>query len=204
MARKLVIVGFLIALSIALYTYFTRENSRAWEQSDLDNKPRIILEDFVLYRYTGAVVNGKLTARLGHLLEPNIVELYGEVKGERTGERGVERVTAESAVAYLKSNSISELVKTNEVVRAEMKGFVNVDFDEHKLSTDYAEYWHDRQEIASNRPVKVDGPNRVIKGDQGFLYQLSDSTLEVFGKVSGQVDDPSTIMGEDGSSETNH
>lgn len=190
MGKKLVIAGFLLCLGFAFYVFFTREHrARRVEVVDSSKQPRLALEDFSLYRYEGESLVAKLTARLGHFYDPNILELDGEIRGERINDEGErETLAAESATAYMKSNSLMKLVdQKTELDRAELNGFVEVGLKEHLLSTDYAEFLNDDKMVRSRRPVRVEGPGRVFIGDEGFKYELENQVLEMQGPVKGVV-----------------
>lgn len=190
MGKKLVIAGFLLCFALAIYVFVTREAKSLREDGPEASKlPRAVLEDFAIYRYEDANLVAKLTARLGHFYEPNVIELDGEVRGERitaSGER--ETIGAESATAYMKApNLVKMMDQKNELDRAELNGFVEVGLKEHLLTTDYAEYLNSAKLVQSQRPVRVEGLNRVFMGDEGFKYGLDTEVLEMQGPVKGVV-----------------
>jgi LPS export ABC transporter protein LptC len=190
LGKKIVIAGFLVCLALAFYVFLTREDrTRKDAQAEAQKQPRVVLEDFSIYRYEAEALVGKLTSRLGHFYEPNIVELDGEVRGERiNGEGERETLGAESATAYMKSNSLMKLMdQTTELDRAELNGFVEVGLKEHLLSTDYAEFVNSDKLVRSPRPVRVEGPGRVFMGDEGFQYEVETQILEMKGPVKGVV-----------------
>lgn len=190
MGKKLVIAGFLICLGLAFYVFLTREiKSRRTDAVDPSKQPRVVLEDFSIYRYEGETLIAKLTSRLGHFYEPNVVELDGEVRGERINGAGDrETLEAESATAYMRSSSLTKLMdQKTELDRAELNGFVEVGLKEHVLSTDYAEFVNSDKLVQSQRPVRVEGPGRVFLGDEGFKYGVESQVLEMQGVVKGVV-----------------
>jgi hypothetical protein len=154
-------------------------------------EPRAVLEDFTLFRYERDVLKAKLTARLGHFYEPNVVELDGEIRGERINAQGErETVGAESATAYFKAASLTKMLdqsQPTELDRAELTGFVEVGLKDHLLTTDYAEYINHDKLVRSLRPVRVEGPGRVFTGDDGFTYSLLTQVLDMQGQVKGDV-----------------
>lgn len=189
MGKKLVIAGFLVCLILAFYVFLTREIKSRHDAGEPVKQPRVVLEDFAIYRYEGDALVAKLTSRLGHFYEPNIVELDGEVRGERMNAEGErETLEAESATAYMKSNSLMKLMdQRTELDRAELNGFVEVGLREHVLSTDYAEFANSDKLVQSRRPVRVEGPGRVFLGDEGFRYGVETQVLEMQGPVKGVV-----------------
>lgn len=188
MGKKLIIVAFLASLGLALWIYLSRETKSLRENLSKrsQREPRLVLEDFTFYRYAGEALTGRLSARLGHFYEPNVVELDGEIKGERLTTDGKETVSAESATAYFKANTLTKMMEQTDLDRAELTGFVEVGVKEHTLSTDYAEYLAGEDLVRSLRPVRVQGLNRVFTGDEGFTYALTSETLQMFGRVKGQ------------------
>jgi LPS export ABC transporter protein LptC len=187
MGRKLTIAAFLICFALALGVYLTREQKmlRQSIQDQGDRDPRIVMEDFIVFRYAGDVLKARVMARLGHFYEPNVVELDGEIRGERVSGDGFETLGAESATAYFNATSLSKMMSDAQLDRAELAGFVEVGTKEHLLTTDYAEYINATKMVRSVRPVRVEGPNRVFNGDDGFSYSVDDQTLEMFGLVKG-------------------
>ncbi len=188
MGKKLVILTFILCFGLALSVYLTREKKSLRENLSKkgQREPRLVFEDFTFYRYTGEALTGRLSARLGHFYEPNVVELDGEIKGERLTADGHETVSAESATTYFKATTLSKMMAETELDRSELTGFVEVGVKDHALSTDYAEYLATENIVRSLRPVRVQGPSRVFTGDEGFTYGLNDETLQMYGTVRGQ------------------
>lgn len=187
MGRKITMGAFLLCLGLAIWVYVTREQ-KALRQSikdQGDRDPRIVMEDFIVYRYTGDALRARIRARLGHFYEPNVVELDGEIRGEQVTSDGHETLGAESATAYFNATSLSKMMSDAQLDRAELAGFVEVGTKDHLLTTDYAEYINTTKMVRSVRPVRVEGPNRVFNGDDGFAYSVDDDTLEMFGTVKG-------------------
>jgi hypothetical protein len=150
---------------------------------------QVILEDFVAYKYDGARLDAKLTGKLANFYEPNLVEIDGDINGERATSEGREFFTAETASAFFKAGSLTGLMeKRLELDRAEISGFVEVGLKNHILTTDFAEILNDRQIIRSNRPVKVEGEGRMFAGEDGFTYDLKQASLYMPGKVKGAVE----------------
>ena len=182
MGKKLVIVGFLLSLALGLYVFVTRDTKSLKENLSKGSirDPRARLED---------LLKAKLKARVGDFYEPNVVQLDGEIRGERltpAGER--ETLGAESVTAYFKSTSLTKMLdQSSELDRAELTGFVEVGMKEHLLTTDYAEYVNSEKVVRSVRPVRVEGPGRVFMGDEGFTYELANQVLNMIGQIKGEV-----------------
>jgi LPS export ABC transporter protein LptC len=190
LGKRLVIVGFLLCLAVAVYVYATRETRSLREnmgQQDTTKAPRVELEDFVFYRYDADELTSKASARLGHFFEPNIAELDGDVHGERQRDDGsIETIGAESAIAYFEATKLtSMLTQKTKLQRVELSGFVEATTQGHLLTTDYAEYIDETETVRSRRPVRVEGPNRVFSGDEGFTYSVPEASLTMLGTVKG-------------------
>jgi lipopolysaccharide export system protein LptC len=189
MGKKLVIIGFLVCCLLAMWVFWSREVKSLRETLNKDvREPRVVLEDFVAFRYEGDAQVGKLTARLGHFFDPNVMELDGEVKAERQTGDGVETLSTESATAYFRAASVSAMMdEKTELDRAELTGFVEVGMRDHLLSTDFAEYRDKDQTVRSTRPVRVEGPHRVFSGEEGFVYDLKKQALSMPGPIKGVI-----------------
>jgi hypothetical protein len=187
MGKRLVIVGFLLCLGIAVYVFVGRDTASLRRNLDVSNKrdARIVLEEFTYFRYSGGDLQAEFGAKLGQFFEPNVVELDGEIKGERYAEDGTETFGAETGTIFFKANSLNQMMEGSQLVKAEMNGFIEVGMKEHLLSTDYAVYMADGNYLRSNRPVRVDGENRVFTSDDGFIYKITQETLQLKGLVKG-------------------
>ncbi|MBM4251045.1 MAG: hypothetical protein FJ146_03665 [Deltaproteobacteria bacterium] len=193
MGKKLVILGFLLSFAFAIYVFMTRETSSIKERINRvsSKEPRVVLEEFIAYRYDGDQLKAKITAHLGEFFEPNVVVLEGEVNGRRIKSKDdIEEIRAESATAYFKPSSLTKMLdpsQANELERAELSGFVEVMLQEHQIITDYAEFIGRDKSVRSSRPVRVEGPGRTFIGESGFVYQLVSQILSMPGKVKGEV-----------------
>jgi hypothetical protein len=194
LGKKLTIVAFLICLGIAVYVFLTKESKSLRDNIQIggSREAQVVLEDFVAYKYEGSRLDAKLSGKLANFYEPNLVEIDGDIRGERATEDGKEFFSAETASAYFKSGSLTGLMDKNiELDRAEISGFVEVGLKNYLLTTDYAELLNDRQMIRSNRPVRVEGEKRLFAGEEGFTYDLNKESLYMPGRVKGvvQLDD---------------
>lgn len=189
MAKNLVILGFLVSFAVALWTYASRDTRSLRDNLASKHKdPRVIMEDFFVFRYRDGKLNSRVTAKLGLFFEPNILEIEGEIRAERYNRLLLETLAAESARATFDAKTLGVMMsqKVN-LDRAELSGFVEVGVKNHLLSTDHAEYSNHDQIVRSSRPVRVDGPGRVFMGEEGFIYSLATETLEMPGVVKGEI-----------------
>lgn len=191
MGKRIVIAAFLISMALAVYVFVTRDNRSISESMNRTSvkEPRVTLEDFTAFRFKGEVMTGKLMARQGHIFEPNIVELDGEVRGERLLADGTRQMaSAESSTGYFKSTSLMNMVnQTAELDRAELTGFVEFNAKGHLLTTDYAEYINKDKMVRSIRPVRIEGAGRVFIGEEGFTYDLLAQILTMTGNIKGDL-----------------
>ena len=195
MGRKVAGVFLLIAFVVSIGTFLGRDRKilRETISSNL-HEYRIKIEDFTVNNYEdGQLVEG-MSAKLGVFVEPNIVEMSGDVRGEKNSEgkssldQSVEKETirADQATIYLNATSLSMLLNQNaEMDRSELTGFVQVGFKDHVLTTDYVEHIREQKIIRSPKFVKVEGPHRSFEGEEGFEYSLEKEILEIRGKVRG-------------------
>jgi lipopolysaccharide export system protein LptC len=188
MGKKIVIVLFLMTFMFAINasrnkTYSSDSLNISSESSE---DPRLVLEEFKLTRYTEASKKMSLKAKLAYFIEPNILELYGNVSGTRFGEKE-EILHADTVMAYFDSESISDLMNQGGLLRAEFEENVSVDFSQHTLRTDYAQYLAEENSLTSMNPVKIDGPKRWFSGSDGFRYEIDKEDLEIYGTTSGEL-----------------
>ena len=160
-------------LGLRLSFFFTRADRTPRDQliSSLDNEPRIVLDDFSIFRYNGHKVESTFSGKLGHFIEPNIVEVYAAVRGVRYRPKNkVETLRCESASALLDADTFSGLMKAKEVelLRAEVEDQVRIGFDDNILSTEFAEYDAKRERVSSYEPVKVDWAKPNYKRGKGI------------------------------------
>lgn len=187
----MIVVGVLLALVCALTVFFARDHGNLVDQFEqgLDNEPRVVIDDFNVYRYDGHKVVSSFSAKLGHFLEPNVIEVYAAVRGTRYRKDSVESIRSEVAKAFLKSNSLSEILKDKEpaLARAEVEDQVRIGLRDNIMRTEFAEYLASKDIFTTREPVQVDGPNRTFVGEKGFDYDLKKEVLNMPGEVKGVV-----------------
>lgn len=189
MAKKLVILSFLVSFIVALWTYASRDTRSLRDNLVARQKdPRVIIEDFYVFRYRRATLSSRLTAKLGLFFEPNVLEIEGEIRAGRYNQGRFETLSAESARATFDAKTLGVMMSQKvDLNHADLSGFVEVGVKNHVLSTDHAEFSKDDQIVRSTRPVRVDGPGRVFMGEDGFSYSLVTETLEMPGVVKGEL-----------------
>lgn len=195
MGRKLASIFLAIVFGVSVWVFFSRERKVLRETiSSKDHEHRVKIEDFTINIYEDGQLTEKMSAKLGVFVEPNIIELSGDVHGEKVADAKAqlaqsvqkETIRADQATVYLRATSLSMLLnQAAELDRSELTGFVQVGFKEHILTTEYAEYIQSQRLIQSPKRVKVDGPNRSFEGEEGFVYSFEQEQLEIKGKVRG-------------------
>ncbi|MGE0171660.1 MAG: LPS export ABC transporter periplasmic protein LptC [Oligoflexales bacterium] len=176
-------------LSIAaVLVFLVREERRpSQREGSADVTPMLSLKEFVVYRYLDDQVRWTVSAKLGNFLDPNVVEVFGSVEGSRVVDDETEIVTAESAVAYLDANSLSDSVKDAQISRVEIDSSVNIAMKNYAIKTDYAEYTVKSQTIESDLPVTVEQKANFFEGQNGFNYNLNKDLLTIKGPLKGVV-----------------
>ncbi|MHA0111282.1 hypothetical protein ACXYUI_29790, partial [Klebsiella pneumoniae] len=62
MGKKLVIAGFIVSMALAIFVFATRETKSLKDSLNKASarEARVVLEDFVVYRYEGDILKAKL------------------------------------------------------------------------------------------------------------------------------------------------
>jgi LPS export ABC transporter protein LptC len=172
----------------AIVVFLLREEKRLPDKdTGGDVTPMLSLRDFTIHRYADDEVKWTVSAKLGNFLDPNIVEVFGAVEGVRGVDEEREVVTAESAVAYLEANSLSESVKNGNISRVEIDSSVKILMKHYAIQTDYAEYAVKKQLIESDLPVTVEQKGNSFEGQNGFNYNLKNDMLVIKGPLKGII-----------------
>ena len=191
MLKSLIIVLFLGCFGFSIWIFLerdTRSLRENIEKAPSHLKPRVILEDFHLRRYEQHRQYSSITAARGAFLAPNKVELYGSVEGWKLNQGKKQIIRTYKATAFFQSESLAELMKQADLERARFSGFVEIDYSDHLLQTDEAEYTARDEKIAGTKFVRVDGPGRWFTGKEGFRLFVKEEVLDVFGKVRGMLE----------------
>lgn len=188
MAKTLSTILFLVAFLFSGLIYLNRDTKTLRENLEQDDTsdPRVQIENFILYRYNGAKLSSELRAKSGEFVDPNSAALVGAVRAVNYTETGEETVEAEQALAIYDAENLGATLSGAELARTKLIDSVVVQYSQHTMYTDYAEYIARKSVIVSDRPVEVRGPGRWFKGQAGFQVDLSDSTVELFGRINGE------------------
>lgn len=191
MGKLLVVVGIVIAFvaSLALFLVQPGHNDTNPISGGVSGEPRIIIDDFAVYRYKGHKLTASLTAKLGHFIEPNVVEAFASIRAVRFKPEGEESLRCEAAHAQFEAEHMRDLLKEKDAMisYAEVEDQVRLGVRDNMLRTEHAQYFAEKDLLTSREPVQVDGPNRTFVGEQGFNFNVLKETLELPGKVRGVV-----------------
>lgn len=183
----LTLIFSLLSIAAVLVFLVREERRPSQREGSADVTPMLSLKEFVVYRYLDDQVRWTVSAKLGNFLDPNVVEVFGSVEGSRVVDDETEIVTAESAVAYLDANSLSDSVKDAQISRVEIDSSVNIAMKNYAIKTDYAEYTVKSQTIESDLPVTVEQKANFFEGQNGFNYNLNKDLLTIKGPLKGVV-----------------
>lgn len=187
MGKNLVVVGFLVCCGLAIYVLVTRGEPDGLSESIHENpEPRISLEDFTLYKYKGHKADATVSGKLALFMDPNMLEVYGSVRGLRHNSEKREFMSAESATIFFETSGLAELmVKEAKVAKAEIEDNVNIGVKYNRLKTEFAELLPEKGILQSELPVSLKGPTGDFRGEKGFRYFLNDEKVKIFGPING-------------------
>lgn len=186
MGRNILVIAFLVTSAVAVMIFLARDDGSLRDQVDSRSRqPVITLEEFALFRYEGHELEATLTGKLATFLEPNMVEMYGNVTGRKYEEDKKEYSSAESATAYFASSGVTQFMKDSRIERAQLENDVRIGIGDHTLSTEFAEFLAPKEVLRSERPVLLYGPTGRFKGGNGFAYHLTTEEMTVFGPLEG-------------------
>lgn len=189
MGKNLVVIGFLLTCGFAAWVFFERDDRLLREHMDPDTSglPRLVLEDFTLYRYENHKVTSTLSARLGQYLEPNLLEMYGDIRGLRHNTERRDLVTSQSALVFFRSRGIRALLENAKIEKVELEDSVMVSSGQNILETEYAEFLPDDNLLRSDLEVRVRGPRGRFTGGNGFVYHTDTEDLLIEGPLKGTL-----------------
>ncbi len=187
---KLVLV--LSTLAVSTSAYLARERGKARDRSSFDanlREARIAFEDFTATRYNAGAVTGVIRAKSGYLLEPNMLELFGDVsirtlKGEG-GKKYWDQLYCETATAYFRATNLIQLLTSSSMDHVDLRGFVKLETRHMTLETDSAVYNSEAGILQSTTKVQLSGPGHYVKGEGGFLFDLRKEHLNMLGPIRG-------------------
>jgi|GEM_PF-2442166 len=195
-AKLFLALATIVLLSLVLRA---RERGKTRNQQTFDTnirEARIAFEDFTATRYTAGQITQVARAKSAYVLEPNMLELFGDVsirslRGKGKNEHW-EQTYCETATAYFRSSNLSQMLTSSAMDHVDLRGFVKFEAGNVSLETDYAVYNHATGILHSEAAVMVRGKGHHFKGDGGFSFDVRKENLNVAGPVrgGGQVEIP--------------
>ncbi len=165
MLRKKMLTWLFLAVFFAsLGLFFFRKASHTHQHNDGSQKSaQIVLEDFKLSRYQGTKVQSGASGKLAYFYDPNLVEVLASFDVFRLSKDGrPERLKAEMAKAYLKADSISELMEAKNLLISQglVEDHVVIQSNDHELESDQVWYQGTGNILHSEKKVFAKGPKR--------------------------------------------
>ncbi len=187
---KLVLVLSALALSTAAFLARERDKARNRPVYDANlREARITFEDFTATRYLSGSVTSVARAKSGYLLEPNMLELFGDVSFRALKGNGKkqywEQLYCETATAYFRSNSLAQMITSSSMDHIDLRGFVKLETRDVTLETDSAVYTQGNGILQSSSKTQLSGPGHYVKGEGGFSFDLRKEELNLFGPIRG-------------------
>lgn len=199
MDRRAKLFLVLATMVVSSLVFVARERGKSRNQVAYDanlREARIAFEDFSATRYLAGRVTQVATAKAAYLLEPNMLELFGDVSVKSLRGAGRqefwEKLYCETATAYFRSSNLSQMLTTSSMDHVDLRGFVKLESKNMTLETDYAMYNHAPGTLQSQAAVMIRGTGHYFRGDGGFVFDLRRENLSVAGPVrgGGQVEIP--------------
>ena len=188
MGKHVMITGFFLLFGAALYVFSNREKSRPMNRlTSSKNAPRIMLEDFVVYKYENQKIISSLSGKSASFYDPSTLELIGDVICAEHSKEKNKSFSAESATLHFSSKGLSDLVKDSRIESAEVENQVRFNYDDLVVYTDYAKYLEREAILSSDFPVRIQNSKLDFMGSKGFVYSIKSHDLKVFGPLEGTL-----------------
>ena len=193
MGKHLVVIAFVSAFFGAVVVFFQRGEKSAHKLVSTDpardKRSRITVEEFVVYEYEDHHPTGTFQGKLAQFLDPDTLEIFGSVRGNRLNGERKEFVAAEAATLLFASKGLSDLMKESKLQTAILENQVRFGSDDITLFTDYAKYDHETGKVTSDRPVRMQNAQADLLGHKGFEFDSNTQDVKVFGPLEGTLVD---------------
>ena len=190
MGKNILIALFLISFISAVFALILRDEKLLRENVDQTiGKPRITLEEFTMFNYSGHKVRSTISGDLANFVEPNVVEVYGNIVAMNHTTTNKESLRAGTALAYYDSNGITEIMSGAPLLKAELSDNVIIASQDRTITTRYAEFIPSTEIIQSDMPVNYSALGKKIKGEEGFTYRRKKDNLVIRGPIKGVLKD---------------
>lgn len=192
MGKHLLVAVFGLAFFGAVLVYWQRTEQRAKRGPGSDGPEkhsRISVEEFVIYEYKDHHATGTFQGKIAQFEDPDMLEIFGNVRGNRVIEGRKEFVASESAALRFSSKGLSELVKESKLETVTLENQVRFGSSDVTMFTDYAKYNNETGKMISDRPVRVQNAQGDFLGHKGFEYDSKTQDVKVFGPLEGTIVD---------------
>jgi len=193
MGKYIGVLAFALVLGGAVLVFFQRSEKKPQllqaKDAAHEKHSRVTVEDFVLYEYEDHHATGTFQGKLAQFQDPDTLEIFGSVKGNRLKGEHKEFVSAESAIMRFASKGLSDMVKESKLQTVTLERQVRFGSDDVTLFTDFAKYDHETGKLVSDRPVRMQNPQADMLGKHGFEYDSKTQDVKVFGPMEGTLVD---------------
>ena len=194
MGKHFIVIAFVSAFIGAVVVFFQRSEKQAVKKLQAkevvsERHSRISIEEFVLYEYQDHHATGTFQGKLAQFQDPDTLEVFGSVRGNRLEGDHKEFVAAESATMRFASKGLTELVKDAKLQTVLLENQVRFGSDDVTMFTDYAKYDHASGKLVSDRPVRIQNPQADMLGKKGFEYDSHTQDVKIFGPMEGTLVD---------------
>jgi hypothetical protein len=197
MGKNIVVIAFVSVFIGAIVVFFQRSEKLAEKakmklqakEAVSEKHSRISVEEFVIYEYEDHHATGTFQGKLAQFQDPDTMEIFGSVRGNRLNGEHKEFVASEAATLRFASKGLSELVKDSKLQTVVLENQVRFGTDDITMFTDYAKYDHETGRLFSDRPVRIQNPQADMFGKKGFEYDSNSQDLKLFGPMEGTLVD---------------
>lgn len=192
MGKHILVGVFVTAFLGAVFVFFQRAERQAKRGpgSELgEKKSRISVEEFVIYEYRDHHATGTFQGKIAQFEDPDTLEVFGNVRGNRSFDGKKEFVAAESASLRFSSKGLSDLVKEAKLESVTLENQVRFGTGDLTMFTDYAKYDQLSGKLSSDRPVRMQNPQANFLGHKGFEFDRKTQDVKVFGPLEGTLVD---------------
>ncbi len=192
MGKNIIVVAFVSAFLGAVFVFFQRSEKLAVKKLQArevvpERHSRISIEEFVLYEYEDHKATGTFQGKLAQFQDPDILEVFGDVRGSRLNGETKEFVTSEAATMRFNSKGLSDLVKDAKLQSVVLENQVRFGTDDVTMDTDYAKYENETGKLISDRPVRIHNPQTDLRGKKGFEYDSHTQDVKIFGPLEARI-----------------
>lgn len=194
MGKHIIVIAFVSAFVGAVIVFFQRSEKQAVKklqarEAGTERHSRISIEDFVLYEYKDHHATGTFQGKLAQFQDPDTLEVFGGVRGNRLEGEHKEFVASEAATLRFSSKGLAELVKDAKLETVVLENQVRFGSDDVTMYSDYAKYDNATGKLVSDRPVRIQNPQTDMLGKKGFEYDSHTQDVKIFGPMEGTLVD---------------